>query len=531
MTLVKNPLIPIDKGGSARRGEIWVKERRCLSYGESFCYEREQNLQEGNAMADELAFLDAMAQAELVRNGTLTPVELVDAAIKRIEQLNPQLNAVITPLFEKARTQALSADLPHGPFRGVPFLLKDLGCHSAGDPYHEGMRFLKNAGWVAKEDTYMAAKLRAAGFLFLGKTNTPELGTLPTTEPVAYGPSRNPWDVNRSTGGSSGGSAAAVASGMVPVAHANDGGGSIRIPASKCGLVGLKPSRGRISWGPEHGELWAGLAVEHVVSRSVRDSAAILDTIAGPMPGDPYFAPPPTRPFLDEVGTNPGRLRIGLMTRAPGGETPVHPDCIAAVTETARLLESLGHHVEESYPVALDDSHERFSHVWTLVASSVAAVLDYWSKKIGKPIGPDDVELHNWTMAEIGRRRTTVEYISAIDWLHADTRRIVRWWEEGFDLLLTPTIAEPPPPLGQFVSTADDPLAAARRTETIIPFTPPFNITGQPAISLPLYWNTAGLPIGGHFVAAYGREDLLIRIASQLEQARPWADRRPAVHA
>jgi amidase len=482
-------------------------------------------------MVDTLARLDATAQAELVRRGELTPGELVDAAIARIEKLNPTLNAVITPLFDKARTQAHSPNLPNGPFRGVPFLLKDLGCHSAGDPYHEGMRFLRNVGWVAESDTYMAAKLRAAGFIFLGKTNTPELGSLPATEPQAYGPTRNPWDIARSTGGSSGGSAAAVASGMVPVAHANDGGGSIRIPASECGLVGLKPSRGRLSWGPEHGELWQGLAVEHVVSRSVRDTAAILDVVAGPMPGDPYFAPPPTRPFREEVGADPGRLRIGLMTHAPGGAIPVHPDCVAAVSEAARLLESLGHHIEESYPQALDAAKERARQMLTLIASSVAASLAHWSRKVGKPIGPDDVELHNWTFAEIGRSRTAVRYIETIEWLQADTRWIAQWWEDGFDLLLTPTIAEPPPLLGQFVATPDNPLAAARRAEQIIPFTPAFNVTGQPAISLPLYWNADGLPVGVHLVAAYGREDLLIRVAAQLEQARPWADRLPPVYA
>jgi len=482
-------------------------------------------------MADELTALDAMAQADLVRRGDVKPIELIDRAIARIEKLNPRINAVITPLFEKARTQANSPTLPNGPFRGVPFLLKDLGCHSAGDPYHEGCRFAKNAGWVEKGDTYMAAKLLAAGFIFLGKTNTPEFGTLPTTEPVAYGPSRNPWDTTRSTGGSSGGSGAAVASGMVPAAHANDGGGSIRIPASECGLVGLKPSRGRLSWGPDYGELWAGLAVEHVVSRSVRDSAAILDVVAGAMPGDPYFAPPPVRPFLQEVGADPGKLRIGMMTTAAGGAIKVHPDCVAATTETARLLESLGHRVEESYPKTLDKNHERFRRVWTLVTSSIAAALESWSKRIGRPVGPDDVELLNWTMGEIGRKKTAAQYVEAVTWLQADTRRIVAWWDEGFDLLLTPTLAEPPPLLGQFVSTPSDPLKAARRTETIMPFTPAFNQTGQPAISLPLYWNKDGLPIGIHLVAAYGREDLLIRVASQLEQAKPWVNQRPKVYA
>jgi amidase len=482
-------------------------------------------------MADKLARLDACAQAELVRRGELTPGELVDAAIARIERLNPTLNAVITPLFDKARSQASSPNLPKGPFRGVPFLLKDLGCHSAGDPYHEGMRFLRNVGWVAESDTYMVAKLRAAGFIFLGKTNTPELGSLPTTEPQAYGSTRNPWDTTRSTGGSSGGSAAVVASGMVPVAHANDGGGSIRIPASECGLVGLKLSRGRLSWGPEYGELWQGLAVEHVVSRSVRDTAAILDVVAGPMPGDPYFAPPPIRSFHEEMGAAPGRLRIGVMTRAPGGGIQVHPDCVAATTEAARLLESLGHRVEESYPRVLDAAEERWRHMLTLVASWVATGLAHWSRKVGKPIGPDDVEILNWTFAEIGRSHAAVQYIEAIAWLQSDTRRIAQWWEDGFDLLLTPTLAEPPPLLGQFVSTPDNPLAGARCAEQIIPFTPAFNITGQPAILLPLYWNADGLPIGVHLVAAYGREDLLIRVASQLEQARPWADRFPPVYA
>jgi len=482
-------------------------------------------------MADKLARLDAIAQAELVRRGELTPGELVDAAIARVEKLNPTLNAVITPLFDKARTQASSPNLPEGPFRGVPFLLKDLGCHSAGDPYHEGMRYLRDAGWSAESDTYMAAKLRAAGFIFLGKTNTPELGSLPTTEPQAYGPTRNPWDTARSTGGSSGGSAAAVAAGMVPAAHANDGGGSIRIPASECGLVGLKPSRGRVSWGPEYGELWQGLAIEHVVSRSVRDTAAILDVVAGPMPGDPYFAPPPVRPFREDVGADSGRLRIGLLTHVPGGRIPVHPDCVTATTEAARLLASLGHQVEESYPRALDVSEERWRHMLTLVASSVAAGLAHWSQKVGKPMGPDDVEILNWTFAEIGRSHTAVQYIEAVTWLQADTRRIAQWWEDGFDLLLTPTLAEPPPLLGQFISTPDQPLAGARRAEQLIPFTPAFNITGQPAISLPLHWNAGGLPIGVHLVAAYGREDLLIRVASQLEQARPWADRLPPVYA
>lgn len=480
-------------------------------------------------MTHELGRLDATAQADLVRRREVKPAELLEAAIQRIERVNPKLNAVITPLFEKALAQARSPNLRDGPFRGVPFLLKDLGCHSAGDPYHEGTRFLRDIGWVAPDDTYLAQKFKAAGFILLGKTNTPEFGTLPTTEPQAYGPTRNPWDPSRSAGGSSGGSAAAVASGMVPVAHGNDGGGSIRIPASECGIVGLKPSRGRISWGPEHGDFWQGLAIEFVLSRSLRDTAAILDLVAGPMPGDPYMAPPPVRPFREEVGADPGGIRIGIMSRGPGGSVKVHPDCIAAVVGAGRLLESLGHRVEESHPAALDEAPESVAHIWTLVASSVASLIDAWRLKTGKPIGPEDVEPHNWMVAEMGRACTAVQYLRAVEWLHAFSRRMARWWSEGFDLLLTPTLPEPPPLLGQFISTPQEPLAAVQRVESILSFTPPFNVTGQPAISLPLHWSGEGLPIGVQLVASYGREDLLIRVASQLEQASPWANRRPPV--
>ena len=487
-------------------------------------------------MADQLAQLDALAQAALVRAGEATPLELVDAAIARIETLNPRLNAVITPLFEKARDQATSPQLPDGPFKGVPFLLKDFGCHSAGDPYHQGSRFLKDLGWTAKEDTYMAAKLRAAGFIFLGKTNTPEFATMPTTEPEAYGPSRNPWNTEHSTGGSSGGAGAAVASGMVPAAHANDGGGSTRVPASECGLVGLKSTRSRVSLGPEYGEVWQGLVNEHVVTRSVRDTAAILDAIAGPMPGDPYFATPPTRPFLAEVGADPGVLRIGVLADFPGQATPLHPDCVAAVHATAQLLSALGHTVEESSPSALNDEQERRRQVWAILTSAIASHIDTLGKQTGKAVTQDDVEIHTWAMVEIGRARTATRYIEALEWLQADTRRLARWWQPedgtaGFDILVTPTIAEPPPRLGEFVSTPENPLGGARRSATLMPFTVPFNVTGQPAISLPLHWNSAGLPIGVQLVAAYGREDILFRLASQLEQAKPWADQWPAVRA
>ena len=481
-------------------------------------------------MSDELAFLDATAQADLVRRRKVSPAELVQAAITRIERVDRELNAVIIPLFEKARAEAAGPALPDGPFRGVPFLVKDIFGHTAGDPYHAGMKLLRRLGWVEREDTYLVAKFRAAGLVFVGRTNVPELGSLPTTEPDAYGPTRNPWDTGRSPGGSSGGAAAAVAAGLVPAAHANDGGGSIRIPASACGLVGLKPTRGRTSLGPDAGESWAGAVAEHVVTRSVRDTAALLDAVAGPMPGDPYFAPPPGRPFAAEVGARPGRLRIGLMTRGPGDAFPIHADCAAAARDAARLLESLGHAVEEAHPAALDDPDvgQRFTLV---VAAWIARDLDYWSERTGRTLGPDDVEPMNWAVAEQGRACSARQYIRAVEWLQGYSRRVASWWEGGFDLLLTPTLAEPPPPLGEFSARPGDPLRGFRRALPFVTFTSPFNITGQPAISLPLHWNDDGLPIGVQLAAAYGREDLLIRVAAQLEEARPWVGRRPPVHA
>ncbi len=481
-------------------------------------------------MSNDLANLDATAQAELVRRRQASPLELTNAAIARIEKVNPQLNAVITPLFEKARQQAAAPELPDGPFRGVPFLLKDLDALSAGDPYHAGTQFLRELRWVADHDTYLVAKLRAAGFVFLGKTNTPELGLNVTTEPKSYGASHNPWNIEHSTGGSSGGSGAAVAAGMVPAAHASDGGGSIRIPASECGLVGLKPSRGRVSLGPDHGEFWHGLVISHVVTRTVRDTAAILDVVAGAMPGDPYIAPPPPRPFLAEVGANPGRLRIGVMARLPGGG-PLHPDCAAAVQDTARLLESLGHQVEESHPPAFDELQESITQFSTLLMSWVAATLDEISETTGKTVGPDGVEELTWTYATMGRAITAPQYIHAIDWLHAFTRRMASWWATGFDVLLTPTLAGPPPRLGELVPPPGNPFAGSEKVFALIPFTAQFNITGQPAMSLPLYWNRDALPIGVQLIAGYGREDVLIRVAAQLENARPWRERRPPVHA
>jgi amidase len=317
---------------------------------------------------------------------------------------------------------------------------------------------------------------------------------------------------------------------MVAAAHANDGGGSIRIPASECGLVGLKPSRGRTSFGPDLGEALAGLVAEGVVTRSVRDTAAILDAIAGFMPGDPYVAPPPSRPYLAEVGAAPGRLRIGVLARPPGEQFQTDPECVAAVESTARLLESLGHTVEPSHPAALDEV-ELGQHFSLLYATSTASLLDLLGMLTGRTIGTDDVDPLNWALAELGRACTVPQFITTLDWIGGFRRRMAAWWTGGFDLLLTPTLPEPPPPLGTFKPTRENPIIAGMRASEFAAFTSPFNVTGQPAISLPLAWSSTGLPIGLHFVADYGREDLLLRIAAQLEAARPWADRRPSITA
>jgi amidase len=317
---------------------------------------------------------------------------------------------------------------------------------------------------------------------------------------------------------------------MVPMAHANDGGGSIRIPASECGLFGLKPSRGRTSLGPEFGDVQAGLVAEHVLTRSVRDSAAILDWVAGPMPGDPYFAPTPSRPFLTEVGAHPGILRIGLLTEAPGGAADVHPDCLEATRDAATLLESLGHVVLESAPEGLEDP-EYIAQFLTLWASGIAAAIDEWSGRTKKRITKEDVEPLTWALGEMGWTYSAAQLLAAIGWLQAGTRRIAMWFASGYDLLMTPTLAEPPPKLGEMASDPENPLQPIFRAAGVTPFTPLFNATGQPAVSLPLYWNGGGLPIGVQLAAPYGREDVLFRISSQLEAARPWADRTPPVHA
>ncbi|HEX7355434.1 MAG TPA: amidase family protein [Mycobacteriales bacterium] len=470
------------------------------------------------------AWLDATAQADLVRSGQVSAAELVDAAIERIERLNPTLNAVIHPLFDRARDQ-VKAGLGDGPFAGVPFLLKDFAAELAGTPFHEGTSLAGD--YVSTTTQLLTERFLAAGFVVCGKTNTPEFAILPTTEPRRYGASRNPWDTGRTTGGSSGGSAAAVAAGMVPVAHANDGGGSIRIPASCCGLVGLKPTRGRVSMAPQYGDVMSGLVAEHVVTRSVRDSAAVLDIVAAPVPGEPYVAPAPRGPsFLAATRSAPGRLRIGLVTDSPNG-APVDPACVAAARDAAELCESLGHLVE---PATLDGAADVVPHFINVWAAGNAWIMADWEARIGRAATEADVEPLTWALVEMGRGLSSPQYLTALQELQRASRVMAAQLTD-LDVLLTPTLAEPPPPLGTFDSPPGSPLDGLFRAASFVPFTPPFNVSGQPAISLPLHWSDAGLPIGVQVAGRYGDEETLLSLAAQLEQARPWSERRPPVSA
>jgi amidase len=475
-------------------------------------------------LTQELAFMDAAAQAALVRKREVSALELVDAAIERIERLNPAVNAVVTPMYEEARAVA-GGPLPDGPFAGVPFLLKDILAAYAGVPMSFGCRLLR--GFVPPSDSELVVRLKAAGLVVVGKTNVPEFGLLPTTEPKLFGPCRNPWDPGRTTGGSSGGSAAAVASGMVPMAHANDGGGSIRIPASCCGLFGLKPTRARNPLGPRFGDIMGGIICEHAVTRSVRDSAALLDATSGPDLGDPYWAPPPARPFAQEVGAPPGRLRIAFATRAATGVS-VHPDCVRAVEEAGRLCAQLGHEVAEASPdIDVEAMNHGFAILWS---SGCAANIEAIARITGQPQKPDAYEPLTWALYEMGRRHSASDYLLALQTLQKVSRDVARLFLDH-DVWLTPTLAEPPVPLGTFDSPPGDPLHGLSRSASFVPFTPICNITGQPAMSVPLFWNGEGLPVGVHFVGRFGDEATLFRLAAQLEEARPWAGRRPRLSA
>ncbi len=467
----------------------------------------------------DLTVLDATAQADLVRRGELTALELVEAAIARAEAANPSLNAIVTPAFERAR-RAAQRELPDGPFRGVPFLVKDLIASVAGLPHTDACSFAE--GHVAPRSSVLVERFERAGLVIIGLTNASELGILPTTEPVFRGTTRNPWDLGRSPGGSSGGSAAAVSARIVPMAHANDAGGSIRIPASCCGLFGLKPTRARNSLGPEYGDYYSGLVCEHAVTLSVRDSAALLDATRGASPGDPYAAPEPTRPFAQEVGVSPGRLRIAFTTRAPM-DTPVHASCVEAVRRAASLCAELGHEVEEATPPLSGDALT--STFLTLYAAGAADSIADWAKRTGKRTHKDSFEPLTWALAEMGRSFTAADYAASVRTMHR-AGRIVATFLEGYDAYLTPTLAEPPLPLGTLDALPDNPLLGFARAGMYAPFMFLANVSGNPGMSVPLHV-ADGLPIGVHFLGRFGDEATLLRLASQLEAARPWADRRP----
>ena len=473
---------------------------------------------------NDIALLDATAQAELVRNKQVKPIELVEAAIERIERLNPEINAVVTSMYDEARRVA-EGNIPQGPFTGVPFLMKDLGPMYAGVRYTNGSAFTKDV--IAPLDSTLTTRYKKAGLIVVGKTNTPEFGLVPTTEPKLFGATRNPWDTTKTTGGSSGGSAAAVAAGIVPMAHANDGGGSIRIPASCCGIFGLKPNRARTPLGPLFGDQMNGLTIDHAVTRSVRDSAALLDATAGPEAGDPYWAPPPARPYAEEVGADPGSLRIAFATRTPTGG-PLHEDCVAAVRDAAALCEELGHRVSEgSPPINGEQLEDAFIAMWE---AGVTSGIDGAAQLLGKTPSPDQFEPLTWALYERGQQVSASRYLNAVTALQLMARGVAGWFQ-GYDLWLTPTLGQPPLPLGSFDASDDDPAAGFERAKEFVPFTPLQNATGQPGMSVPLFWNAEGLPVGVHFVARFGDEATLFRLAAQLEEARAWANKRPPVSA
>ena len=484
---------------------------------------------------------DGLALAELVRKREVTARELLDEAIARVEAGNPALNAVVNRMYDLARS-TLADGTPSGPFGGVPFLIKDLLAMYAGVPTSAGNRLLRDI--PAPDDSEMVRRYKTAGLVIFGKTNTPEFGLVPYTESEALGPARNPWDTTRTPGGSSGGSAAAVAARMVPLAGGGDGGGSIRIPASCCGLFGLKPSRGSTPTGPVFGEFWRGFVQEHVITRSVRDSAAMLDALEGADPGAPYAAPARERPLLQEVATEPGRLRVAY-TAKPFLGRHVHDDCRRALDDAVRLLRELGHEVTEAAP---DFDGEAFAIAFvTIVAAEARADIEATATLAGRAPRMDDFEAATWGLGLLGKATSASRYATAVRSMQM-TARVIGRFLESYDVLLTPTLADPPPVIGALQPTRAEVLLMksigrlragwllgaldvvkplAEKTLSFIPYTPVFNVTGQPAMSVPLHWNDAGLPIGVHFVARLGAEGTLFRLAGQLERARPWMHRAP----
>ncbi len=486
---------------------------------------------------------DGIGLAQLVKKKEISPSEICEEAITRIEHVNPTLNAVITPMYDLAR-KAVQETLPDGPFCGVPFLLKDLLGDFAGVPQTMGSKALTN--YIPQRDSELVKRYKKAGLVILGKTNTPEFGLKGITEPELHGPTRNPWNTDHTPGGSSGGSAAAVASGMVPMASANDGAGSIRIPAACCGLFGLKVTRGRTPNGPIHGRTWQGAVVEHVISRSVRDSAAILDATQGADVGAPYVIPPPQLPYMQEIERSPGPLRIAFDTQSPIN-TAVHPECIRAVEQTVVLLQELGHEIQEAHPDV--DGLALAKGLVILYSGEVSAIIDDLVLLLGRKAKRSEVESITWTLGLLGRTYSASHIVKAKrEWERAG--RIMGRFHEAYDIYLTPTLAYPPVKIGELdprpielallkvinvlglgrlllATGTIDKLAVQNLSKT--PFTPLANFTGQPAMSVPLYWTPDNLPCGVQFMGRYGDEATLLQLAAQLEKAQPWFDKRPAV--
>ena len=488
---------------------------------------------------------DGLGLAELVKKKEISAAEICEEAIVRIERVNTTLNAVITPMYDLAR-EAVQNTLPDGPFRGVPFLLKDLLGDFAGVPQTMGSRACKN--YIPSGDSELVKRYKKAGLVILGKTNVPEFGLLGYTEPKLHGPTRNPWNTDHTPGGSSGGSAAAVAGGMVPMASASDGAGSIRIPASCCGLFGLKVTRGRTPNGPIHGRTWQGAVVEHVISRSVRDSAAILDATQGADVGAPYVIPPPEPPYMQEIEQSPGPLRIAFNMQSPI-DTPVHSECIQAVEHTVGLLEKLGHNMEEAQPEV--NGQALAKGLIILYSGEIAALIDDLALILQRKAKPSDVETSTWTLGLLGRTYSAGQIIKAKrEWELA--ARIMGRFHETYDLYLTPTLAYPPVKIGELAPKAIervllkvinslklgrlltasgviDKMAVENLSKT--PFTQLANFTGQPAMTVPMHWTPDNLPCGVQFMGRYGDEATLLRLAAQLEKAQPWIEKRPPIFA
>jgi amidase len=477
-------------------------------------------------MAAEYLTRSATEQAELVRAGEVTSRELVEESLRAIEALNGELNAFVTLAAERALAEA-DAVKPGDdrPLAGVPIAIKDLIAWTEGIRTTNGMAAMED--FVPPVDSATVRRLRAAGGIVVGKTNTPELGIPPVTEPDRFGPSRNPYDANRTPGGSSGGSAAAVASGMVALAHGNDGGGSIRIPASCCGLFGLKPARGRVSWSPQWTEGAMGLPTDGVLVRSVRDSAVALDVIAGYEPGDSFQVPPPQTSFADAAGRDPGRLRVGFLVESPNG-VPVDPECQQAVRDAVALLEELGHDVEEAVFPFEDTFVENFIKVWVGGTGEELHTCEKW---LGHPLDRTKLEPMTAQMAEIADAQSGTDLLIAVDALRRLSREVLAFWNDH-DVLVTPTLAKPPIEIGALKpAEGEPPIQMLMNAATFVPFTPAFNVTGQPAMSVPLHQAPEGLPVGVQFVGRAAGEELLLSLAGQLEQARPWAGRAPELYA